>query len=161
MMFDDRDEALQLLRSVDILGGSITPDEFDRVGAAARFAQLAKKLETDFGCKSKWTPDTQEMALHNLFGIAGDVVDAQDDVWIMVSNYSPLAMYHVGRVNPGAAADVRDQLRPETRSKIEGALTDCGYTVVPNAVLWEPYDGLQEGLRRAKFSWFTRFFDYH
>jgi hypothetical protein len=50
------------------------------------------------------------------------------------------------------------------RDRVETALVGSGYVVLPEDVLWRPYDGSNEALRRfydeRHPSWFIRFFDY-
>lgn len=60
-------------------------------------------------------------------------------------------------------AEIAARLHSEDRTRLEVALTDHGYTIVPNDPLQQRYDGPNERWRRSTnppFTWFIRFFDY-
>ncbi len=162
-MSRNRAEVLQLLYDVDSWGHrSYLPAAIDYDAARAQFDELTSRLETSFGCSTVENPHVvQDTALLDYMGLPVEATGASDIVWVLISNFSPLAMYHVGRVNPGGTARVEDQLSAEVRARIEDALSDTGYRVIPNDVLWEPYDGMHERIRRVNYSWFTRYFDHH
>jgi len=67
--------------------------------------------------------------------------------------------------NPGAWSqqEAGALLHPNDAARVHAALSDTGYTVVPEEPLWQPYDG-DSPLRTHRpghtATWWTRFFDY-
>jgi len=161
-MIEDRLPALGVLRAADSSARvSYYPPTFDSDAVASQFDQLAERIQSVFHCSCDRSPQPQDSALHDLLGLPTEATGASDTTWILVSNFTPLAMYHVGQVRLEAPPDMRSLLRREVIDQIEAVLSDSGYTTVPNSVLWETYDGVHEGIRRINYTWFKRFFDYH
>jgi hypothetical protein len=133
---------------------------------AAGFQGLVGCISEAFGC----TPNidagssVQDATFYGQLIIPGRSTDTGADVAVRVSNFGHLAVYALERL--GAYSDAeRDSLMAEAdRSRVEFALGESGYVVLPEDVLWKRYDGVNQALltlygdRRPE--WFIRYFDY-
>ncbi|MEZ5410490.1 MAG: hypothetical protein R2761_20855 [Acidimicrobiales bacterium] len=157
----------QLLRTADSWGPRLDrPGRFDYHESVARFERLAGRLEAEFNV-TEWTdPDEtarrrshiQDTVTFDYFEIPGKTVRTQSDVRIRVSNFFPLAMYHLVEYQ-GIYDNMEEHLGSQARRDIENALTEFGYVAIkPNSLLFEPYDGLIPFHDGA--TWFRRFFGY-
>jgi hypothetical protein len=90
--------------------------------------------------------------------------DTGADIAVRVSNFGNLAVYAIERLGAHTDAEREALMSEGDRDRVETALVGSGYVVLPEDVLWRPYDGSNEALRRfydeRHPSWFIRFFDY-
>ncbi|WP_326567907.1 hypothetical protein VSH64_39830 [Amycolatopsis rhabdoformis] len=80
-------------------------------------------------------------------------------IYVAVSNFASLAI--AGPCNPGAYdSEERDvYFEAEDRRLVEAALADLGYRLIDEPEIWEPYDGVNQGIEPS-WTWFGRYFDY-
>lgn len=149
-----------LLRRLDDPEHVERPANFDHQQAGDRFLALMGRLEAEFGgdvSADGW--DSVQDASH--FGrlvVPADLTESSARLVVTVSNFSPLAS--VALENPGVYDQVEFEalLEPDDRRRLDTALGSTGYVVVPDSLLWRPYDGEVEFLHGG--SWWIRFFDH-
>lgn len=165
-MDDGQTEAWQLLRLLDDPDHLEFPAEFDYDRANSRASNLCHHLGADFGCDVYLLTGTgvQDATFRADIGIPPEATATGKRLWVRISNHGPLAIYGIGTVrSPNRDADIAAELHPDDRTRLEKALIEHGYTLFPNDLLEEPYDGLNEQWRRRMnppFTWFARYFDY-
>lgn len=165
-MEDGQTEARQLLRLLDDPDHLEFPAEFDYDRANGRARDLCRRLESDFGCNVHLLTGSsiQDATFRADLDIPPEATATGKRLWIRISNHGPLAIYGIGTVrSPNRDADVGAEIHPDDRTRLENALIEHGYTIMPNDPLQEPYDGLNDQWRRCTnppFTWFLRYFDY-
>lgn len=163
-MVDNSPESLKrLLGDLDDPEHMERASDFDLGATEKRFADMVVRLERDFGttCRIDAGVVVQDASYYGQVVVPAEATNSGADLFIRVSNFGSTAV--LGIEAPGTYLDeeVDALLDGADRDRIERALLDGGYKVVPEAVLWERYDGRSEWLHReTRTSWFTRFFDY-
>jgi hypothetical protein len=150
------------LRALDDPHNLERPADFNADAAARRFTALVEHLERGFGCPCRTDAGPGRIKDASFYGdviVPADSTASGEDLAIRVSNFGPMAVYGLGRVGDYDGLDQADQERVET------ALEDTGYTIVPGRILWQEYDGRSDFWRthvpnERPPTWWVRFFDY-
>ncbi|MCP5034513.1 MAG: hypothetical protein GY939_22150 [Actinomycetia bacterium] len=156
----------QILRSLDDPDHLWFPAGYDYDLANRRANDLGQVLESDFKCGIYLLTGlgVQDATFGADIGIPAEATATGERLWVRISNHGPLAIYGIDTVRaPNRDADIEAQLHPDDRIHLEAALTEHGYTIVPNDPLREPYDGHNDHWRNSTnppFTWFVRYFDY-
>ncbi len=163
MVNDSRDRLRQLLREFDDPVHMEHPADFDRDATANRFNSLVTRLEEEFDCECRTDAGiyVQDASHYGQAVVPRKATASGADLFVRISNFGPMAVYGLDR--PGVYTDEElDVLCDRAdRDRLESALQDFGYTIIPESLLWERYDGRSEWLRRESSpSWFIRFFDW-
>jgi hypothetical protein len=68
----------------------------------------------------------------------------------------------LGRHPRRARAEAAALLHPDDAQRVHTALTELGYTFIPEEPLWQPYDGVWDPavLGPSEPTWWIRYFDY-
>ncbi|MER8030492.1 hypothetical protein ABTZ78_16185 [Streptomyces bauhiniae] len=176
-MRDDQ-RILDLLHSLDRLPGpdhGEFPDGFDYEEAEARATTLSERLSGDFGGPCSLDV-TQDAGYYFAVGVPTALTEAGVPLGIRLSNYGRLAAVTTPR--PDSHADLDDAvadgaLSAADRRRVESALAELGYLIVPLRLLHLRYDGvtwladdvpgasvLSYGPHAGEATWWTRFFEY-
>ncbi|MFE6910657.1 hypothetical protein [Streptomyces erythrochromogenes] len=170
------EQVLALFHALDRMPGPDhleCPDGFDYTLAESRATGLRNRLDDDFG--QPCGLDRLEDASYSFsVAVPAGATDAGVPLGVRLSNYGSLAV--VSTPLPDSHDDlahaVRDGALSETeRHRIEAALSDLGYTLVPQRLLHERYDGVtrlaDEGISCISYgthaglaTWWTRFFEH-
>ncbi|MCP5070069.1 MAG: hypothetical protein GY946_26160 [bacterium] len=139
------------------------PSDFDSQATEKRFAEMVTRLEHNFRttCRVDAGVRVQDASHYGQVVVPAEATSSGADLFVRASNFGSMAVY--GIEAPGVYLDEeRDALLDRAdRERIEQALLDSNFRIVPEAVLWERYDGRSKWLHREpQTSWFTRFFDY-
>ncbi|MEZ5412000.1 MAG: hypothetical protein R2761_28450 [Acidimicrobiales bacterium] len=165
-MEDEQTEVWQLLRLLDDPDHLEFPADFDYDRANDRASDLCHRLECDFGCSLYLLtgPGVQDATFRADIAIPPEATATGKQIWLRISNHGPLAIYGIGTIRASNRdADAGAELHPDDRARLESALIEHGYIIVPNDPLHEPYDGLNDkwrGRMNPPFTWFVRYFDY-
>ncbi|WP_371656447.1 MULTISPECIES: hypothetical protein [unclassified Streptomyces] len=168
---------LVLLHALDQLSGPDHlefPDGFDRLLAAARATQLNDQLTKDFGHACELDEQIQDASYYFNIAIPSEATEAGVPLGLRLSNFGNLAVVTTPRPDSHDDLDhaVREgALTVADRSRIEAALCDFGYTLVPPRLLHRPYDGVtwlaDEGSFYAGYgpyggraTWWIRYFEH-
>jgi hypothetical protein len=158
----DCEQMWTLLRTLDDPDHLETPADFDLAATRARFEQLVTGLDTAFDCQSDADRSVQDASLHARVEVPGGATATGGPLVVCVSNFGSLATVSIE--NPGAydAAELELLLDPEDAARLYGVLDELGYVVVPEAPLWQDYDGpsMISFLGEPPQTWWVRFFDY-
>ncbi|MFJ2240462.1 hypothetical protein [Streptomyces sp. NPDC087859] len=166
---------VDLLQSLDRLPGPYHlefPDGFDYLLARSRAIQLRDRLSKDFEGRVLLDDGVQDASYCFEVRIPPQVAEAHEWIWVRLSNYGSLAVITTprpdGHGDDGAVAD--GALSASDRRRIESALEDLGYELVPLRLLRRIYDGVTPladeiagavvGYGHPGATWWTRFFDY-
>ena len=151
-----------LLRSLDDPDRLEHPADPSWEDTRARFERLVGGLAAAFGGAVDADRNVQDASLHARVAVPAEVTRTGERLVVCVSNFGGLATVSV--VNPGAFDQEEHDalLDPDDARRVHGVLDDLGYVVVPEAPLWQDYDGPSEitvpGGRRA--TWWLRYFDH-
>jgi hypothetical protein len=160
------EEASELLRKFDDPVASERPPGFDKVAVSKRFEELLGRLNRAFNCllSSESGTRVQDASYYGKAVIPAESTETGADITVVISNFGNLSVYAIER--PGAYSDAEREvlISQSDRDRVEAALAEAGYVVLPEDVLWERYDGANEALKRywsdRQSSWFDRFFSY-
>ncbi|MFB7780304.1 hypothetical protein [Streptomyces bauhiniae] len=176
-MHDDQ-QILDLLRSLDRLPGpdhAEFPDGFDHGEAEARATALSERLSEEFGAPCS-LDETQHAGCYFKVRVPAALTEAGVLLCIQLSNYGRLAA--VTTPSPDSHADLDDAvaegaLSAVDRRRVESALAELGYVIVPLRLLHLRYDGvtwladdvpgaavLSYGPHAGEATWWTRFFEF-
>jgi hypothetical protein len=151
-----------VLRALDDPDHLESPAGYDFDATRAQFERLVAELDAVFGCRSAADRSVQDASLHARVVVPAHASATGEPLVVCVSNFGSLATVSV--VNPGAfdEAEQAALLAAEDAARVYGVLDDLGYVVVPEAPLWQPYDGpsLISFLNEPPATWWVRFFDY-
>ncbi len=165
-MEDGQTEVWNLLRLLDDPDHLEFPADFDFDQANSRASSLCHRLECDFGCDVYLLtgPDVQDATFRADISIPSEATATGKRLWVRISNHGPLVIYGIDTVrSSNRDADIRAELHPHDRTRLESALIEHSYTILPNDPLHEPYDGINDqwrGRMNPPFTWFARYFDY-
>ncbi|MGW6951756.1 hypothetical protein [Streptomyces xanthophaeus] len=173
---NDDEQVLALFHALDQLPGPDhleCPGGFDYGLAQSRATGLMYRLNEDIGQPCD-LGGTQDASYYWSIGIPAEVTEAGVPLGIRLSNYGNLAVVTTPR--PDSHDDlvhaVRDGALSEAdRGRIEAALTDLGYTLVPQRLLHQRYNGVtwladtdvslrSYGTHQGHGTWWTRFFEH-
>ncbi|MEU9165331.1 hypothetical protein AB0D29_34280 [Streptomyces sp. NPDC048424] len=163
-MNDDDQRALDLLHQLDRLPGPTHmefPEGFDYDRAKARAEALAERLGHDFGpCRI----DTmQDAAAYFIVCVPQEGTEASWPIRIWLSNYGDLASISPPSGFPDRISDTvpQDAISPTDHLRLESALADLEYVLVPHRPLKRAYDGIHtDWTWVGDPTWWIRFF-YH
>ncbi|MFF2353550.1 hypothetical protein ACFVVL_27665 [Kitasatospora sp. NPDC058115] len=157
-------DLLALLRELDDPGWLEWPQDYDRGESAARLGTLVARLEGAFATRCTVEPDTQDSSEYGRVTVPGEATVCGTRIVVCVSKFGSLAL--ICADNPGAflgidEAQAEGELAGADLAKVDRALTELGYVVVPEELLEIDYDGpsrLPSYVQRP--SWWNRFFGY-
>jgi hypothetical protein len=155
-------DLLALLRELDDPEWLEWPRSYDRTAAADRLVRLTARLEAAFAVSCVNERDAQDSSEYGRVVVPAHVTNCATRIVVCVSKFGSLAV--ICAENPGAflgAADASAEgaLDPADLAKVDRAVTDVGYTVIPEELLESDYDGpsrLPWHVKRP--SWSDRFF---
>ncbi|MFC5183589.1 hypothetical protein [Actinomadura harenae] len=155
-------DLLALLRELDDPGHLERPRGDDHYAPAQQFDKLAARIEADFGTDCAAEQDTQDSSEYGRVHIPATATACGTRIVICISRFGSLAL--ICADNPGAFLGTQEaqdmgELDPADLARTHRALTDLGYTVVPEELLESHYDGpsrLPGHVQRP--TWWHRFF---
>ncbi|MEV6840517.1 hypothetical protein AB0N17_39565 [Streptomyces sp. NPDC051133] len=174
---NDDAEVLDLLHTLDRLAAPDHlefPEGFDYSLARAQAGRLKDRLDEDFRQACKLDDQIQDASYYFKITIPAEAAEAGIPVGVRLSNYGNLAV--VTTPMPDSHDDLDHAvlggaLSAADRRRIESALTECGYTLIPPRLLHRPYDGVTPladegpfyagyGPHQGRATWWTRYFEY-
>jgi hypothetical protein len=155
-------DLLALLREVDDPEWLEWPRDYDRAQAGVLFDGLVARLEDGFSARCATERDAQDSSEYGRVTVPADATVCGTRIVVCVSKFGSLAV--ICADNPGTflgteEAQAEGELDPEDLGKVDRALADLGYAVVPEELLESDYDGpsrLPWHVQRP--SWWHRFF---
>ncbi len=138
------------------------PDGFDYHRDKERATALVERLERDFGCSCS-LGGMQDAASTFTVSVPSEGTEAGSRIMVWLSNFGDLASIAPPSAFPdrGINGDAQAGISDADRVRLEGALSDLGYVLVPQRPLRQPYDGIHTGwVWVGEPNWFVRFF-YH
>jgi hypothetical protein len=139
------------------------PRDFDLAATQRRFDLLAERVSEAYGCPCDQGL-MQDSAGFGSIGIPAEASRSRTKrtriplpLLVSVSKFGGLATYGP----PSTPSGQVPYVHPDDRQRIEDALAELGYLLVPEHILATPYDGPNGwAFDQASATWFTRFFDY-
>ncbi|MFE7278533.1 hypothetical protein [Streptomyces sp. NPDC057623] len=155
-------DLVALLRELDDPEWLEWPRDYDRGATGALFEDLVSRLEDDFATRCATERDAQDSSEYGRVTVPADATACGTRVVVCVSKFGLLAL--VCADNPGAfigtgEAQAEGELNAVDLGKVNRALVDLGYAIVPEELLECDYDGpsqLPGHVQRP--SWWHRFF---
>ncbi|MBM9507919.1 hypothetical protein [Actinacidiphila acididurans] len=157
-------ELLALMRGLDDPEWLEWPRGYDRVATGALFGRLAVRLGGDFGVRCETEQDTQDSSEYGRVTVPGEATVCGTRIVVCISKFGSLAL--VCADNPGAflgtaEAQAEGELDAADLARVDRALADFGYVVVPEELLESDYDGPSRlPDHRTRHSWWDRFFGF-
>lgn len=161
-MTKDEADLLALLRELDDPEWLEWPRSYDRRAAADQLARLAARLQADFTASCVTEQDVQDSSEYGRVVVPAHATACATRIVVCVSKFGSLAV--ICAENPGVfrgldEARAEGALDPADLTKIDRALTDLGYTTVPEELLESDYDGPSRlSWDGQRSSWSDRFF---
>lgn len=156
---------MELLHRLDDAERVESPAGFNRQRAAAAFDHLTEQLHALFATQCETDRDIEDSTEYGRVVVPAEATACGTQLVVQVSKFSPLSM--IAAENPGAYFGIQDaraagNVHLTDVEKLEQALTDLGYVVIPEEVLGNSYDGR---LHLSSFSttrptWWDRYFAY-
>ncbi|WP_326648850.1 hypothetical protein [Streptomyces sp. NBC_01750] len=155
-------DLLTLLRELDDPEWLEWPQHYNRSATALLFGGLVVRLEGDFAARCTAEQDSQDSSEYGRVVVPAETTICGTRIVVSVSKFGSLA--EVCAENPGAffgtdGAQAEGELDAADLTKVNRALADLGYVVVPEELLECDYDGpsrLPGHVQRP--SWWHRFF---
>ncbi|WP_066376237.1 hypothetical protein [Herbidospora mongoliensis] len=159
-MTSPNDHLTELLRRLDDPEWPEWPKGYDRHATGALFERLVARLKAGFGASCPAERDTQDSSEYGRVEVPAHATVCGERIVVSVSKFGSLAF--VAADNPGAflgTREARDEgaLDAGDLAKVERALTELGYVVVPEELLTSDYDG-PTAVRSGRPSWWDRYF---
>lgn len=153
-------DLVMLLRQLDDPERLEWPRGYSRTKMAVRFKDLVARLEGDFATRCSAEQDSQDSSEYGRIVVPAEATARGTRIVVCVSKFGSLAL--VSAENPGAFLGTEDAMAEEELdagdlAKVDRALTDLGYMVVPEETLTLDYDGPSH-LDSSRPSWWDRFF---
>ncbi|MFI5549434.1 hypothetical protein [Streptomyces sp. NPDC051738] len=161
-MTESEADLLALLRELDDPEWLEWPRHYNRSVTAVLFGDLVARLEGDFAARCATEQDAQDSSEYGRVVVPAETSVRGTRIVVCVSKFGSLAL--VCADNPGAFFGTEDaqaegELDAADLAKVNRALIDLGYAVVPEELLERNYDGpsrLPWHVQRP--SWWHRFF---
>ncbi len=156
------EDLLAMFRELDDPECLEWPRNYDRNESAVLFGALVARLDGDFAVRCTAEPDTQDSSEYGRVTVPAEATACATRIVVCVSKFGSLALVCVD--NPGAflgtqEAQAEGGLDTADLAKVNQALTDLGYVVVPEELLESDYTGpsrLHWHVQRP--TWWHRFF---
>ncbi|GAA2078309.1 hypothetical protein [Actinomadura alba] len=161
-MTERESELLALLCELDDPEWLEWPRDYDHSETRVLFSGLVARLEGDFAARCATEQDTQDSSEYGRVTVPAEATVCGTRIVVCVSKFGPLAL--VSADNPGAFlgtddAQAEGELDAADLTKINQALVDLGYAVVPEELLERDYEGpSQLPWHVQQASWWHRFF---
>ncbi|MFF7530879.1 hypothetical protein ACIP6Q_06140 [Streptomyces bobili] len=161
-MTESEADLLALLRGLDDPEWLEWPRDYNRSETAVLLGRLVARLEGDFAARCLAEQDTQDSSEYGRVVVPTEATVCGTRIVVCVSKFGSLAL--VCADNPGAflgteEARAEGELDAADLARVNRALVDLGYLVVPEELLERDYDGpvrLPSHVQRP--SWWHRFF---
>jgi hypothetical protein len=158
-------ERLRLLDDPDAVE---RPANFDEAETSRRFSELVQTLESIFSCEcvvDAGFPMVQDASHFGTARVPATATDSGVDIIVRVSNFGDLAVFAAENLGCWSESEPDELLTDRDRARVEEALAQAGYFVVPEDILERPYDGVNDYWRtyfpnEPGPTWATRFFDW-
>jgi hypothetical protein len=151
-----------LLRALDDPDHLETPADFDFEATRARFERLVNALDAAFGCVCDADRSVQDASLHARVVVPSEATETGERLVVSLSNFGSLATFSL--TNPGVLdqTELDELLDAADVARLHEVLDGLGYVVVPEAPLWQDYDGsVPPGVfAPQRPTWWLRYFDY-
>ncbi|WP_438490269.1 hypothetical protein [Streptomyces sp. S186] len=174
---DDDQRILDLFHALDQLPGPEHlefPHGFDYARAGTQAARLAERLSRELARPCVLDGPMQDASYSFMVRIPAAATEAGVPLGIRLSNFGHLAV--VTTPAPDGHDDLDQAMKggalsATDRWRIDSALSDLGYLLVPQQLLHRLYDGrtwladdvgeaISYGEHRGRATWWTRFFDH-
>lgn len=162
-MVEREPDLMTLLRQLDAPEWLEWPKGYSKTALAVPFGCLVSRLEGDFGMSCTSERDTQDSSQYGRLVVPAEATVCGTRIVVCVSKFGSLAL--VSADNPGAFlstddAQAQGELDAGDFSRVEQALIDLGYVVVPEELLEVRYDGERRHptLPEWPSSWWDRYF---
>ncbi len=161
-MTESEADLLALLRELDDPEWLEWPQHYNRSETAVPFGGLVARLEGDFAARCTAEQDAQDSSEYGRVVVPAAATMCGTRIVVCVSKFGSLAL--VCAENPGAFFSTADaqaegELDAADLTKVNRALVDLGYAVVPEELLERDYDGpSQLPWHVQRPSWWHRFF---
>ncbi|UQI49747.1 hypothetical protein M1P56_35120 (plasmid) [Streptomyces sp. HU2014] len=137
-------DLLALLRDLDDPEWLEWPPDYDRGRTTALFDKLVARLDGDFATRCTAERDTQDSSEYGRVAVPAEATVCGTRIVICVSKFGPLPL--VCAENPGAflgteEAQAEGELDAADLARVDRALADLGYAVLPEELLECEYDG--------------------
>ncbi|WP_405985329.1 hypothetical protein [Streptomyces sp. NBC_00872] len=158
------EDLLALLRELDDPERLEWPRHYDRGENAVLLGRLVSRLEDDFAVRCTAEQDTQESSEYGRVVVPAEATVCGTRIVVCVSKFGSLAL--ICAENPGVflgtdEAQAEGELDAADLAKVNRALVDLGYVVVPEELLECDYDGPSRLPRHVQRpTWWQRFFGY-
>lgn len=155
-------DLLTLLRELDDPEWLEWPGYYDRGETAVLFGSLVARLEDSFAARCTAEQDAQDSSEYGRVDVPAEATVCGTRIVVCVSKFGSLAL--VCADNPGAFfgtddAQAERELDAADLAKVDRALVDLGYAVVPEELLECDYDGPSRLPRHVQRpTWWHRFF---
>ncbi|MFF2522688.1 hypothetical protein [Streptomyces liangshanensis] len=157
-------DLLTLLRELDDPQWAERPRGYDRSATAALFGRLVARLEDDFTTRCPAEQDTQDSSEYGRVVVPAEATVCGTRIVVCVSKFGSPAL--VTADNPGAflgtaEAQAEGELDAGDLAKVDQALADLAYIVVPEELLETDYTGpTQFPVISGQSTWWQRFFGH-
>jgi hypothetical protein len=143
------------------------PQRFDSDNEVQRAHRLISALSTSFNWKltiDAGTGAVQDASFLGDISIPPQATCSGHRIVIRLSNFGHLAVVAAEGFGVHDQAQMAMLIDDQDRHAVARALGDGGYRIVPEDLMWRPYDGRSDSLRAAYAtsipSWWIRYFDY-
>ncbi|MFI1382232.1 hypothetical protein [Embleya sp. NPDC020886] len=160
----DEDQAWALLRALDDPEHLTAPADYDAAATAERFDRLVERLDADFGCRCAVEGTARAASRHGVIVVPAAALAGTGRVTLVVSNFGDLVVTSVDTPDEDPVGAAPAYVAPADLERVEAALDDLGYRVVPEDLLRTTYDGASRLADHYTVedgpTWWIRFFDY-
>jgi hypothetical protein len=162
----DDSQLWQLLRSLDDPQRLEVPADYNHTNARTRFNELAQRLDTDFSCRCHVDGHIEDASFHGRIYIPAPATATGRQLVLVISNFGGLVVLAVDNPSVWDDSETAELLHADDDRRIRNALDDLDYTVIPEDLLSQPYDGASDLARyyrdndRPQPTWWNRYFDY-
>ncbi len=156
---------MDLLRRLDDAERVESPAGFDRKEASVSFTQLTERLDARFATHCETDREIEDSPEYGRIVVPAAATVCGTQLVVQLSRFKPVSM--IAAELPGAYFGLQDARTAGAVDltdveKIEQALTDLGYAVIPEEVLGTPYDGRLplSSFSTTRPTWWDRYFAY-
>ncbi|MYS80994.1 hypothetical protein [Embleya scabrispora] len=160
----DEDQARALLRALDDPEHLAAPPDYDAVATRERFDRLVERLHADFGCRCPVEGAAGAASRHGVIVVPAAALAGTGRITLVVSNFGDMVVTSVDAPDDHPVGAAPAYVSPADLERVEAALDELGYRIVPEDVLRTTYDGVSRLADHYTVedgpTWWIRFFDY-